>query len=62
MGSFLGWASYDLPEVNQEMINWRVRRIENIRNGLISDAGREQIEQLIEELKEQFNYDYHADE
>ena len=62
MGNFLGWASYDLPEVDHEMIDWRVRRIENIRNGLISDAGREQIEQLIEELKEQFNYDYHADE
>jgi hypothetical protein len=62
MSNFLGWASYDLPESNSEMIDWRVRRIENIRNGLISDAGREQIEQLIEELKEQFNYDYHADE
>ena len=61
MGQFLGWASYDLPESNSEAIGWRVRRIKNIRYGLIHDAGEEQIEQLIAELKEKFNYDYHAD-
>ena len=61
MGNFLGWASYDLPESNSEAIDWRVRRIANIRNGLIHDAGEEQIEQLIAELKEKFNYDYYAE-
>lgn len=61
MGQFLGWASYDLPESNSEAIGWRVRRIKNIRYGLIADTGEEQIEQLIKELKEKFNYEYEED-
>jgi len=61
MGQFLGWASYGIPESNSEAIGWRVRRIKNIRYGLIHDAGEEQIDQLIQELKEKFNYEYEKD-